>query len=186
MGVALADEARRRGARVTLLAANLARRAPAGVEVVATPTAADLEREALARGDADVILMAAAVADYRPASAGRRKRPKDGATWTIELDADGRHRPRARRRAARPGRCSSRSAPSTAPRGSSASGRCCGDKNVDLVVYNDVGRGDIGFDSPDNEVTLITADGDRVVPQAPKPAIAGAILDEVERLLEGR
>ena len=60
------------------------------------------------------------------------------------------------------------------------------DKNVDLVVYNDVGRSDIGFDSLDNEVTLITADGDRLVPHAPKPAIAVAVLDEVERLLEGR
>ena len=60
------------------------------------------------------------------------------------------------------------------------------DKNVDLVVYNDVGRTDIGFDSPDNEVTLITADGDRLVPHAPKPAIAVAVLDEVERLFEER
>jgi phosphopantothenoylcysteine decarboxylase/phosphopantothenate--cysteine ligase len=60
------------------------------------------------------------------------------------------------------------------------------DKNVDLVVYNDVGRSDIGFDSPDNEVTLISADGDRLVPRAPKPVIAGAVLDEIERLFEGR
>src|SRR5215468_7695218 len=65
MGVALAAEARRRGAHVTLLAANLAVPAPAGVEVVETPTAADLEREALERGThADVVIMAAAVADY--------------------------------------------------------------------------------------------------------------------------
>src|SRR5581483_10772649 len=82
MGVALAAEAARRGARVTLLAANLAVPAPAGVEVVETPTAADLEREALARADADVVVMAAAVADYRPAVARTDKRPKDAATWT--------------------------------------------------------------------------------------------------------
>src|SRR5262245_51277043 len=69
MGTALAAEARRRGAAVTLLASNLAVPAPAGVEVVQTPTAADVEREALARADADVIVMAAAVADYRPAEA---------------------------------------------------------------------------------------------------------------------
>ncbi|MBV8563578.1 MAG: bifunctional phosphopantothenoylcysteine decarboxylase/phosphopantothenate--cysteine ligase CoaBC, partial [Actinobacteria bacterium] len=63
MGVALAAEAVRRGAEVTLLAANLAVPAPAGVEVVATPTAADLEREALPRAaEADVVVMAAAVA----------------------------------------------------------------------------------------------------------------------------
>src|SRR5918996_1608723 len=64
MGVALAAEARRRGAAVTLLASNLAVPAPEGVEVVQTPTAADVEAEALARADADVILMAAAGADY--------------------------------------------------------------------------------------------------------------------------
>ena len=58
------------------------------------------------------------------------------------------------------------------------------DKNVDLVVYNDVGRDDIGFDSPDNEVVLVTQDGERPVAKASKPAIADAILDEVERLLE--
>src|SRR5215831_890175 len=66
MGVALAEEARRRGAEVTLLAANLAVPAPEGVEVVETPTAADLAREAKARAGADVVLMAAAVADYAP------------------------------------------------------------------------------------------------------------------------
>ena len=87
MGVALAAEARRRGAEVTLLAANLAVPAPAGVELVETPTAADLEREALARAaEADVVVMAAAVADYRPAEALAAKRPKDTATWTLELE----------------------------------------------------------------------------------------------------
>ena len=85
MGVAVAEEARRRGADVTLLAANLAVPAPSGVTVVETPTAADLEREAIARGDADVIVMAAAVADYRPAAPETGKRPKDGAPWTVEL-----------------------------------------------------------------------------------------------------
>ena len=48
-----------------------------------------------------------------------------------------------------------------------------------------MGRSDIGFDSADNEVTLITADGDRLVPRAPKPVIAAAVLDEIERLLAG-
>ena len=86
MGVALAEEARRRGAEVTLLAANLAVPAPAGVELVETPTAADLEREALARADADVVVMAAAVADYRPAERIKGKRAKDGNPWNVELE----------------------------------------------------------------------------------------------------
>src|SRR3982751_6452688 len=86
MGVALAAEARARGARVTLLGANLAVPPPAGVELVETPTAAELEREALARGaTADVVIMAAAVADYRPAEALSAKRSKDRSGWTVEL-----------------------------------------------------------------------------------------------------
>src|SRR5438067_4196880 len=83
MGVALAEEARRRGAEVTLVAANLAVPAPAGVEVVAAPTAAELAHETLARADVDVVLMAAAVADYRPAEARPDKRPKDASTWSV-------------------------------------------------------------------------------------------------------
>ena len=57
------------------------------------------------------------------------------------------------------------------------------DKNVDLVVYNDVSREDVGFDSEDNEVVIVSAQGERVVEKAPKEAIAAAILDEVERLI---
>jgi phosphopantothenoylcysteine decarboxylase/phosphopantothenate--cysteine ligase len=60
------------------------------------------------------------------------------------------------------------------------------DKNVDLVVYNDVGRDDIGFDSADNEVVLVTHAGDTHVPKASKEAIAATIVDEVERLLGER
>src|SRR5579864_8546688 len=85
MGVALAAEARRRGAQVTLLGANLAVPAPPGVELVETPTAAELEREALDR-DADVVIMAAAVADYRPLVSLPSKRPKDCDGWTLELE----------------------------------------------------------------------------------------------------
>ena len=87
MGVALAEEARRRGAHVTLLGANLAVAAPAGVELVETPTASELETEALARAvEADVVIMAAAVADYRPAEALASKRPKDRSGWSVELE----------------------------------------------------------------------------------------------------
>src|SRR4029077_2208859 len=57
------------------------------------------------------------------------------------------------------------------------------EKNIDLVVYNDVSRSDIGFDSTDNEVVLTPGEGQRRFPKAPKPAIAAAILDEAERLL---
>jgi phosphopantothenoylcysteine decarboxylase/phosphopantothenate--cysteine ligase len=56
-------------------------------------------------------------------------------------------------------------------------------KQADLFVFNDVGRDDIGFDSPDNAVTLVGVNGERELPKAPKSEIAAAILDEVERLL---
>jgi len=185
MGVALAEEARRRGARVTLLAANLAVAAPAGVEVVPTPTAADLEREALARGDADVFLMAAAVADYRTAAPIDGKREKNGAPWQIEL-VPTTDVARALGERRRPGQVLVAFGAEQGAAGLERKRGMLADKNVDLVVYNDVGRTDIGFDSQENEVTLITADGDRLVARAPKPVVAVAVLDEIERLFEGR
>jgi phosphopantothenoylcysteine decarboxylase/phosphopantothenate--cysteine ligase len=60
------------------------------------------------------------------------------------------------------------------------------DKNLDLVVYNDVSVSGIGFDSPDNEVTLLSSAGERRLPKASKDEIAAGIVDEVERLLEER
>jgi len=185
MGVALADVARERGARVTLLAANLLVPAPAGVEVVAAPTAADLRREALAREDADVILMAAAVSDYRPAESLATKRPKSAEPWTVELvpTADVA---RALGAARREGQVLVAFGAESGEDGLARKRSMLTDKNVDLVVYNDVGRDDIGFDSADNEVVLIARDGERVVPKASKTAVAHEILDEVERLLAGR
>jgi len=183
MGVALAAEACRRGARVTLLGANLAVPAPAGVELVETPAAADLEREALARAtDADVVIMAAAVADYRPAQAIAAKRPKDAATWTVELE------PTADVLAAigadaRPGRLLVGFAADEGERGLERAREKRTRKRADLFVYNDVSREGIGFDAADNEVTLVSARGERTVARAPKEEIAAAILDEVETLL---
>ena len=185
MGLALADEAQRRGANVTLLAANVAEPPPWGVEVVQTPTVADLEREALDRSGADVIVMAAAVADYRPAVAVGGKRPKGDAPWQIELTPtpDIAH---ALGQARRPDQVLVAFGAEHGAAGLERKRAMLRDKNVDLVVYNDVGRSDIGFDSPENEVTLITAAGDRVVSRAPKPVIAAAVLDEIERLLGNR
>ncbi len=185
MGVALAEAARDRGAAVTLLAANLQVARPDGVEVVPTPTAADLRREALARADADVVLMAAAVADYRPAEAIEGKRPKDASPWTVSLvpTADVA---RALGAARRDGQVLVAFGAEHGEDGLARKRAMLTDKNVDLVVYNDVGRDDIGFDSSSNEVVLLTAGGERHVAKASKPAIAAAILDEVESLLEGR
>ena len=185
MGVALAEAARDRGARVTLLAANLQVAAPTGVEVVPTPTAADLRREALARGDADVVLMAAAVSDYRPAEALAGKRPKDGEPWTVDLvpTADVA---RALGAARRDGQVLVAFGAESGEDGLARKRAMLTDKNVDLVVYNDVGRDDVGFESEDNEVVLVLRDCERTIAKAPKREIAGAILDEVELLLGER
>jgi phosphopantothenoylcysteine decarboxylase/phosphopantothenate--cysteine ligase len=183
MGVALAAEARRRGARVTLLGANLAVAAPPGVELVETPSAADLEREALARGPAaDVVIMAAAVADYRPAEALATKRPKDRAAWTVELEPTAdvlRELGNARL----PGQVLVGFAADQGQRGLERAREKRASKNADLFVFNDVGRDDIGFETRDNEVTLVSGSGERLVAKAPKDEIAASILDEVERLL---
>jgi phosphopantothenoylcysteine decarboxylase/phosphopantothenate--cysteine ligase len=186
MGVALATEARRRGARVTLLASNLAVAAPAGVEVVEVPTAADLEREAQRRSaDADVVVMAAAVADYRPAERIEGKRAKSGAAWVLELEPTADVLAQLGEQE-RNGQVLVGFGAELGEAGLERKRRMLTDKNLDLVVYNDVSASGIGFDSTDNEVTLVTRSGERELPRASKVEIAAGIVDEVERLLEER
>ena len=183
MGIALAAEARARGAHVTLLGANLAAAVPPGVELVETPTAAELEHEAVTRGaDADVVIMAAAVADYRPAEAIATKRPKDRRAWTVELEPTTDILATLGERRA-PGQLLVGFAADHGERGLERAREKLAAKKTDLFVFNDVARTDIGFDSADNEVTLVTHAGERVVGKAPKNEIAAAVLDEVERLL---
>jgi phosphopantothenoylcysteine decarboxylase/phosphopantothenate--cysteine ligase len=183
MGVALAAEARRRGARVTLLGANLAVSCPPGVELVETPTAADLESEVLSRGvEADVVIMAAAVADYRPAEALATKRPKDRTGWTLELEPTTDVLAALGERRA-PGQVLVGFAADQGASGLERARDKLTNKKVDLFVFNDVSRTDIGFDSSDNEVTLLGGSGERTIAKAPKEEIAAVILDEVERLL---
>ncbi len=184
MGVALAAEARRRGAEVTLLGANLAVPPPPGVEHVDTPTTADLEREALARADADLVLMAAAVADYAPAHASLEKRPKDGEPWRVELRPT-RDVLRELSQRRTNGQVLVGFAADTGRRGLERAREKLHAKGVSLIVFNDVGRGDIGFDAAENEVTIVGRDGERRVAKAPKERVAAEIVDEAERLLEG-
>jgi phosphopantothenoylcysteine decarboxylase / phosphopantothenate---cysteine ligase len=182
MGVALAEEARSRGAEVTLLAANLTIPVPAAIDIVETPTAADLEREALARARSDVVVMAAAVADYRPSAPRASKRPKDDAPWPIRLEST----PdvlAAIGTARRPGQVIVGFAADEGDAGLERARHKREAKGADLFVFNDVARADIGFDSEENEVVIVSANGDRAVAKAPKRAVAAAVLDEVERLL---
>jgi phosphopantothenoylcysteine decarboxylase/phosphopantothenate--cysteine ligase len=182
MGVALAEEARRRGAEVVLLAANLSIDVPDGVEAIPTPTAASMRDAALALPDVDVALLAAAVADYRPAEALVGKRSKSGQPWTLELQpTDDIAKALGERK--RPGQVLVAFGAEHGEDGLARKRAMLETKNADLVVFNDVGRSDIGFDSAENEVLLISRDRERAVPKAAKAVVAAAILDEVERLL---
>ena len=185
MGVALAEEARKRGAEVTLLAANLSVPAPPGVEVVEAPTAQAMLEQALARSDADLVLMAAAVADYRPADVTGEKRPKDDDSWEVTLEPTtdvlgtlGEQRTN--------GQVLVGFAADRGERGLARAREKLDRKRVDLVVYNDVSREDIGFDAEDNEVVLIGTGGERRVGKASKDRIAAAIVDMAEELLRER
>jgi phosphopantothenoylcysteine decarboxylase / phosphopantothenate---cysteine ligase len=184
MGVALAREAARRGAEVTLVAANVTVPIPAGVGVVAAPTAADLARETLARADADVVLMAAAVADYRPRERLESKRPKDAEPWTLTLEpTEDVLAELARRR--RDGQVLVGFAADEGERGLARARDKLAAKGGTFFVFNDVGRGDIGFDVDDNEVVVVSENGDRRIAKRSKSGIAAAILDEVATLLRG-
>jgi phosphopantothenoylcysteine decarboxylase/phosphopantothenate--cysteine ligase len=182
MGVALAEEARLRGAEVTLVAANLTVAAPGKVELVPAPTAELLEREVLARADADVVIMAAAVADYRPAEASAEKRPKDDRAWTVTLEPtnDVLEELGAKRR---PGQLLVGFAADRGENGLNRAREKLVAKKSDVIVFNDVSRDDIGFDARENEVVVVTAAGERRIQKAPKERIATEILDEIVKLV---
>jgi phosphopantothenoylcysteine decarboxylase / phosphopantothenate---cysteine ligase len=184
MGVAVAREARRRGADVTLVASNLAVSTPEGLEVVQAPSAADLAREVLARAGADVVVMAAAVADYRPADPAGRKRPKGSETWTVDLEPTedvlaelGRRRQN--------GQILVGFAADEGDDGLARARAKLTNKGGNLFVYNDVSRSDIGFESDWNELVLLTPGGEMMVSRRSKDECAVAILDQVEALLRG-
>jgi len=185
MGVALAEQARKRGGDVTLLAANLAVPAPTGVDIVQTPTADSMLDAALSHADADLVLMAAAVADYRPAESLEAKRPKDEQAWEVRLEpTTDVLRTLGERR-----RNDQVLVGFAADRGDQGLARAREKlihKKVDLVVYNDVSRDDVGFDAEDNEVVLVSASGEQRVDKAPKDRIAAAIVDTAEELLRER
>ena len=182
-GQALAGEAARRGAEVTVLAANVSLPAPAGVEVVEVHTAAELLDAARARfGEAHVLLMAAAVADFRPGEALDEKISKSGRDG-LALQLEPTEDVLAALAAARaPGQTlvgfAAEHGDGAVERGRAKLER----KGLDAVVVNDISRPEIGFDAPDNEVTIVTADGERHVPLGAKQAVAAAILDTVEGL----
>jgi phosphopantothenoylcysteine decarboxylase/phosphopantothenate--cysteine ligase len=182
MGLALAEEAARRGADVTLLAANVTIPPPAGVEEVKVETTAELETAVRERfPNVDVLIMAAAPADFRPMEpADTKLLREENESLTVDLEptedivaavAAGR----------RPDQTvvgfAAEHGTGAVERGRAKLAR----KGLDAVVVNDISRTDIGFDSSENEVTIVLADGEREVGRRPKEEVAAAILDEVER-----
>lgn len=187
MGLALADAARRRGAAVTLVAANVSLPAPPGVERVDVESAADLAAATRAAfGDADVVLMAAAVADFRPAGPAAGKIAREG-SGGLELRLEQTEDVIAALAAER--REGQTIVAFAAEHGAEAIERARSKllrKGVDAVVFNDVSRPEIGFDSEANEVTIVERESEHHVPLAPKADVAAAILDRVAALRGAR
>jgi phosphopantothenoylcysteine decarboxylase/phosphopantothenate--cysteine ligase len=183
MGLALAERAARRGADVTLIAANVSLPLPAGVRAVEVETAGELAtavREEFP--SSHVLLMAAAVADFRPARAEPGKIARSG-SGGLDLRLEATEDMLA---SLAPGRRDDQILIGfAAEHGAEAIARARDKlvhKAVDAIVFNDVSRPEIGFDSELNEVTILDREREHQVPLAAKEDIAEAILDRVGTL----
>ena len=180
MGYALAEAARDRGARVILVSGPTALAAPAGVDMVAVRSAEDMDRAVRGRsGEVSVVVMAAAVSDYRPAiRAPQKVKKSDGAValemvrtpdilqglarakgelFLVGFAAETEHvKEHARRKLA--------------------------EKGLDLIVANDVSQEGSGFASTDNRAVLIDAAGEQELPLTTKRALADRVWDRVAAL----
>ncbi|HVQ41689.1 MAG TPA: bifunctional phosphopantothenoylcysteine decarboxylase/phosphopantothenate--cysteine ligase CoaBC [Vicinamibacterales bacterium] len=185
MGFAIAEEAQRRGARVTLIAGPTAIPAPAVSEVVRVRSAAEMHAAVMAAApSADVVVMAAAVADYAPAAGAATAKIEKGGPLTITLErtvdilaALGAERGSA----SRPvlvGFAAQTGDPVPGAR------RKLQSKGVDLIVANDVAAPGAGFDVDTNEVTLVGRDATEHLPLMPKTRVAAALIDRIEQLLQ--
>ncbi len=185
MGYALAAEAARRGARVTLVSGPTHLTPPRVTEFVSVRSAADMHAAVMGRAaEQEIIVMAAAVADFTPAKQLQYKRAKGEPldltlTSTQDILAD-------------LGALSSRSTAETPMLiGFAAETHDVLDhareklqrKRVDLIVANDVAKPGVGFETDTNAVTLVSRDGIQEVPAQGKTAVAGRILDRIERML---
>jgi phosphopantothenoylcysteine decarboxylase/phosphopantothenate--cysteine ligase len=180
MGFALADAAADRGSTVVVIAANVGLPRRAGIRYVDVTTAAELAQACEQEfASADVLVMCAAVADYRPATAREGKIVKSGEPLTLELEPpeDVIAGLAARRR---PGQTLVGFA---AEHGEGAVGRAREKlvrKGLDAIVCNDVSQPGLGFDAERNAVTIVTADRDEPIAAAAKRVIAEAVLDAVD------
>ncbi len=185
MGLALAERAARRGAEVTLVAANVSLPAPPGVRRVDVETAAELA-DALRRefDSTDVLVMAAAPADFRPRQAAGEKIHREG-TGGFELDLEATEDILA---ALTSGRREDQTVVGFAAETNPDIARArekLERKGADAIVFNDVSRPEIGFESPENEVVIVERSGEHPVPRGVKGQVADAILDRVEAIRSG-
>ena len=184
MGYAIAGEAARRGARVVLVSGPSHVEPPLGVEVVSVRSARDMHKAIASHaGSADIVIMAAAVADYTPVAPAEGKIEKGAEPLELRLVRTTdilEQLGKARGSDSRPvlvGFAAESGDP--VARGREKLGR----KSADLIVANDISRADAGFDADTNAVTIVSATGDQIVPLASKSAVAATILDRAEELL---
>ena len=185
MGFALAARAARRGAEVTVVAANVALPAPPGAHVIPVGTAAELKAACDERFDStDVLLMAAAVADFRPRAPATHKLKKTDPTRPRHLElepTDDVLSALSERR--RPGQVLVGFAAEHGDGAMDYARDKLERKRLDAIVVNDISQPGIGFDAPDNEVTILARDGGEVrLRRSRKEQIADGVLDEVEKL----
>jgi phosphopantothenoylcysteine decarboxylase/phosphopantothenate--cysteine ligase len=181
MGRAVADEAYVRGARVVLVSTQPLEATP--YEVVAVESAAEMAAAVTsASASADVLVMAAAVADFKPRAVdeGKIERgERESLTVELERTVD------ILAAVARPGLLRVGFAAEAGPRLDRARAKKAA-KGVDLLVFNDILAAGVGIGSDENEITIIAADGEVHVPRSPKRVCAAAVVDAVERTLETR
>jgi phosphopantothenoylcysteine decarboxylase/phosphopantothenate--cysteine ligase len=185
MGFAIAAEAARRGAHVTLVAGPTSIAEPSVGEIVRVRRASEMHDAVMARAEAaDAVIMAAAVADYAPAEPATQKTQKSDAPMTLTLTRTpdilktlGERRTVSGRPSVLVG-----FAAETDDVVARATGKLR-NKQADLIVANDVSRSDAGFDVDTNEVTLVSHDAAQAIPLQPKAGVAAAILDRIEQLL---
>jgi phosphopantothenoylcysteine decarboxylase/phosphopantothenate--cysteine ligase len=180
MGLALAAAAAKRGAEVTLVAANVSLPEPAGVKRIDVETTAELSYETIERFETQhVLLMAAAPADFRTEPITGKIKRQDSLNLNLQPTEDILARIAADRGE------SQTVVGFAAEHGGDAVARArakLARKGADLIVLNDVSDPTIGFESAENEVLLVTATDEEEVPKASKDAVADAILDRIDRL----
>jgi phosphopantothenoylcysteine decarboxylase/phosphopantothenate--cysteine ligase len=181
MGFALAEEAARRGAGVTVIAANVSLPRRAGIAYVDVETAAELAAACEERfEETDLLLMAAAVADYRPGRPHEGKLKKDATGEELALrlvrttDVLATLAPRRR-----PGQLLVGFAAEHGDGALAYAREKLERKGLDAIVVNDVSTPGIAFDAPENEVTVVSEGSELHVPRASKGEVATAILDAV-------